>query len=69
MKKYTGYAIYWTYRDGSEDTCIEYGAGARNMLINHLLNREDLDGNKEVIELKYCRIYASGEYGKRIWVR
>lgn len=64
-----GYAIYFTWKDGTEDSFTEYGASRRNMAINNLLHRENLDGEKEFIKISYCRIYKSGEYGKRITVR
>lgn len=63
------YAIYFVWKDGTEDSCIEYGAARRNMVINDLLNRENLDGEKDFIEISYCKIYKNGEYGKRIKVR
>ncbi len=57
------YAIYVTYIGGLEDSC-------------NCVNAEDRDGcikfyskRKYIKEIKYCPIYASGEYGKRITVR
>ena len=51
------YAIYFTWNDGTEDSCIEYGAKSRNITINELL------ANDEIIKVSYCKIYKSGEYG------
>ena len=54
------YAIYFTWNDGFEDSFNVSSANERDMNIKNMIAR------KEFKSISYCRIYASGEYGKRI---
>jgi len=62
MKMKYRYAIYFTWNDGFEDTFNVYDAWERDSNIKDMIER------KEFKEISYCRIYANGEYGKRIKV-
>ncbi len=53
------YAIYFTWKDGAEDTFNVYDAKARDWNINEMIVRNDFTN------ISYCKIYASGEYGER----
>ena len=53
------YAICFTWKDGTKDTFDVYDAKARDWSINKMIVR------KEVVNISYCKIYASGEYGER----
>lgn len=57
------YAIYFTWNDGTKDTFNVKGAKERD------LNIKDLISRNEFKEISWCRIYASGEYGKRETVK
>ena len=58
------YAIYFTWKDdGFADTCNANSARERDGYIDDMINRNQFS------EISYCKIYANGEYGKRIWVR
>ena len=52
------YAIYFTWNDGMEDSFNVYNAKERDMNIKVMIDR------KEFKSISYCRIYASGDYGK-----
>ena len=56
------YAVYFTWNDGYEDTFNCYDAKDRDLNIKDMLERGEFK------EISYCRIYAKGEYGKRIKV-
>lgn len=53
------YAIYFTWKDGTEDSFNVDSAEERDMNIEDMLKRNDFK------EIKYCPIYSSGEYGRR----
>lgn len=53
------YAIYFTWKnDGMEDSFNVRDAKERDMNIKDMLKRG------EHKDIRWCRIYASGEYGK-----
>ncbi|MDY3305171.1 MAG: hypothetical protein SOW78_13045 [Clostridia bacterium] len=52
------YAIYFTWNDGVEDAINVSSAKERDMNIKDMIERKDFKS------ISYCRIYASGEYGK-----
>lgn len=52
------YAIYFKWNDGFEDSFNIDTATERDMNIENMLKRNDFK------EIKYCPIYANGEYGK-----
>lgn len=52
------YAIYFTWNDGTEDSFNVLDAKQRDMNIKAMIDRKDFKS------ISYCRIYASGEYGK-----
>jgi hypothetical protein len=52
------YAVYYTWNDGFEDSINCKDAEERDLNIKDMLERKDFK------EIKYCRIYANGEYGK-----
>lgn len=56
------YAVYFTWNDGFEDSFNVDSALERDLNINDMIKRN------EFIKIEYCRIYANGEYGKRIKV-
>lgn len=56
------YAVYFTWNDGMEDSFNTNTAEERD------LNIKDMKSRKEFKEISYCRIYRSGEYGKRVKV-
>lgn len=56
------YAMYFTWNDGTEDTFNCYDAKDRDLNIKNMLEMGEFK------EISYCRIYANGEYGKRIKV-
>lgn len=56
------YAIYFIWNDGFEDSFNARSAEERDSNIQEMINR------KEFKSIEYCRIYASGEYGKHIKV-
>lgn len=62
MKKNYGYAVYFTWNDGTEDSFNVYDAKERDMNIKNMIDR------KEFKSIEYCKIYVSGEYGKNIKV-
>lgn len=62
------YVIYFTWKDGTKDKCVEYGAVRRNMMINYLLTKENLNEKKEIVSISYCKIYKNGKYGDIIKV-
>lgn len=51
------YAIYFTWNDGFEDSFNVCDAKERDMNIKEMIDRKDFKS------IRYCRIYASGEYG------
>ena len=53
------YAIYFTYKGGTEETFNVYDAKARDWNIN------EMTATKDFTNISYCEIYASGEYGER----
>ena len=57
------YAIYFTWKDGVEETFSVYDAKARDWNINEMITIKDFTN------ISYCKIYANGEYGKRKEVR
>lgn len=56
------YAIYFTWNDGFEDSFNVPNAKERDLNIRQMIAR------KEFKRIRFCRIYASGEYGKEITV-
>ena len=56
------YAIYFTWNDGFRDTFNVESARERD------LNIADMLARKEFKEIRYCPIYADGEYGKDKYV-
>ena len=52
------YAVYFTWNDGFQDTFNCKTASERDANIKEMVER------KEFKEIRYCRIYANGEYGK-----
>ena len=52
------YAIYFIWNDGFEDAFNVDSAAERDMNIKEMISRGDFK------EIRYCRIYANGEYGK-----
>lgn len=57
-----GYAVYFTWKDGFQDSFNAEDAKDRDLNIKEMIRRNDFK------EIRYCRIYASGEYGKEIKV-
>ena len=57
------YAVYFTWNDGTEDTFNCDSALERNMNIQNMINRDEFK------YIAWCKIYASGEYGKLIIVK
>lgn len=57
-----GYAIYFTWNDGTEDSCTVANAKERDFNIKDMVNRKDFRC------ISYCKIYANGEYGKTVTV-
>lgn len=57
------YAVYFTWNDGFEDSFNVYDAKERDLNIKNMIQRGEFK------EISYCRIYASGEYGKTIKVK
>ena len=51
------WAVYFTWNDGTEDSFLCEDAAERNMNIQDMIRRGDFK------EIRYCRIYANGEYG------
>ena len=56
------YAVYFTWNDGTEDSFNVLDAKERDLNIKDMIRRGDFK------EIRYCRIYASGEYGREIKV-
>ena len=56
------YAIYFTWSDGTSDTVTEDNAKRRDLVIKDMLNRNEFK------DISYCKIYANGEYSKRVKV-
>ena len=56
------YAIYITWNDGFKDTFNVYDAKERDMNIKEMIDRKDFKS------ISFRRIYANGEYGKKITV-
>ncbi len=52
------YAIYFTWNDGFEDSFNVPNAKERDLNIKQMIDR------KEFKSIRYCLIYANGEYGK-----
>ena len=52
------YAVYFTWKDGTEDSFNVTSAKDRDFNIRSMIERDDF------ISISWCRIYASGEYGK-----
>lgn len=52
------YAVYFTWNDGFEDAFNVDSAKERDMNIKEMIER------KEFKEIRFCKIYANGEYGK-----
>lgn len=52
------YAVYFTWNDGFEDAFNVDSAKERDMNIKEMIERKDFK------EIRFCKIYASGEYGK-----
>ena len=51
------YAIYFTWKDGTEDTFNVETAKERDTNIKDMVKRGDFK------KISWCRIYSSGEYG------
>lgn len=56
------YAVYFTWNDGTEDSFNATDAQERDISIKEMKARRDFK------EINWCRIYANGEYGKRVKV-
>ena len=56
------YAVYFIWNDGFEDSFNVDSAKERDLNIKEMIERKDFQ------EISYCRIYANGEYGKRVKV-
>jgi len=56
------YAVYFIWNDGTEESFNAADAKDRDVNIKDMIERGDFK------EISYCRIYANGEYGKRIKV-
>ena len=56
------YAVYFTWKDGFQDTFNAESAEDRDLNIRDMIDRDEFSS------IEYCRIYASGEYGKHIKV-
>lgn len=54
------YAVYFTWKDGFEDTFNSENAKDRDLNIKDMISRDDFKS------IEYCKIYANGEYGKTI---
>lgn len=54
------YAIYFTWNDGFEDSFNVTGATERDANIKGMMARGDFKS------IEWCRIYADGEYGRRV---
>ena len=52
------YAVYFIWKDGTEDSFNVATAKERDMNIKDMITRNDF------ISIEFCRIYKSGEYGK-----
>jgi len=52
-----GYAIYFTWNDGFQDSFNVNNAKERDMNIKEMITRNEFKS------ISYCRIYANGEYG------
>ena len=52
------YAIYFTGKDGLEDSINVESAKERDMNINEMRTREDFKS------ISFCKIYSNGEYGR-----
>lgn len=51
------YAVYFTWKDGFEDTFNVENAKERDMNIKEMIARGDFK------EIRYCKLYSNGEYG------
>ena len=51
------YAVYFIWNDGTEDSILCEDAKDRNQNIKDMIKRGDFK------HIRWCRIYASGEYG------
>lgn len=51
------YAIYFTWKDGTEDSFNVESAKERDFNIKEMIGRKDFKS------IEYCPIYANGEYG------
>ena len=56
------YAVYFIWNDGFEDSFNCVNAKERDMNIKEMIQRGDFK------EIRWCRIYSNGEYGKEIRV-
>ena len=54
------YAVYFTWNDGFQDTFNCETAKERDANIKQMIARKDFK------EIRYCRIYSNGEYGKTV---
>ena len=52
-----GYAIYFTWNDGFEDSINVKNAKDRDANIKDMIRRNEFKA------INYCRIYANGEHG------
>ena len=57
-----GYAVYFTWHDGFEDSFNVDNAKERDFNIREMKKRNDFK------RIEYCRIYANGEYGDHVRV-
>ena len=53
------YAIYFTYKGGTEETFDVYDAKTRDWNINEMTAR------KGFTNISYCKVYTNGEHGER----
>jgi hypothetical protein len=57
------YAIYYTWKDGTKDSINCDNALDRD------LNLKGLVARREFTDICWCKIYVSGEYGRRHFVK
>lgn len=58
MRKHR-FAIYFTWKDGTEDSFNVDSKQDRDLNIKNMIERNEFKS------ISYCRIYANGEYGNK----
>lgn len=58
MRKHR-FAIYFTWKDGTEDSFNVDSKEDRDLNIKNMIERNEFKS------ISYCRIYANGEYGNK----